>query len=233
MKARRGRFLLVAAFVLPLLSAVSLGLVSYRVSHTGTPTFTFLAWNLALAWCPLVIAAIAYLLHRFGAPKLALAAIIALWLLFLPNAPYLVTDFIHVRVAEGRLQLFDGLLLASFGLNGVALGYVSTYLVHTVARDRVGAPIAWLLVTVSIGASACGIYLGRVLRLNSWDAIRDPMLLPRLTRARLEDPFGNPDLIAMVSIATVLLFLGYIATYMGGRWLTAPPASRIRQARRS
>ncbi len=221
-----------AAFLLPLLSAVSLGLVSYRVSHTGTPTFTFLAWNLALAWCPLVLAGAIYWMHRTGAPTLALIVVASMWLLFLPNAPYLVTDFIHVRIADGRLQMFDAFLLGTFAVNGVALGYVSTYLVHMVSRDRFGGTVAWLLIAASIAASAVGIYLGRVLRLNSWDAIQDPMLIPRLLRARLEDPFGNPDFVAMVSIGSVLLFVGYAISYWGGRRLTGPASPQMRQRRR-
>lgn len=233
MKARHGRFLLVAAFFLPLLSAFSLGLVSFRVSHTGYPTFTFLAWNLALAWCPVVLAGAIYVLHRTGLPTVALAVVAAVWLLFLPNAPYLVTDFIHVRIADGRLQMFDAFLLATFAINGVALGYVSTFLVHVVARERLGGSVAWLLISGSIAASAVGIYLGRVLRLNSWDAIQDPMLIPRLLRERAEDPFGNPDFIAMVSIGSVLLFVGYAISYWGGRRLSGPSSTpQLRPRRR-
>lgn len=210
----RGAWFLAAwAAMLVALSTLCLGFIEFRIAHTGNRMLTFMSWNLFLAWCPVAIAFGAWVANRMRAPFALVAVLIGAWLLFLPNAPYLVTDMIHVRVSEGRLQLFDAAMLATFGLTGVALAYASIYLVHGIARERIGARAAWLFIAACMGAAAVGVYLGRILRLNSWDAVREPLLLPRLVAARLADPLGNPALIAFVVSSSILLLAGYMIVY--------------------
>ena len=110
------------------------------------------------------------------------------WLVFLPNAPYVLTDFIHLG-AEHRQ--FDAILLASFAFTSLALGFASLLLVQLVVTRAAGAAIGWFVALSSILAASVGIYLGRVLRLNSWDVVQRPGHLAEIVLARLEDPFGN------------------------------------------
>lgn len=226
-------FLLAWATTLVALSVLCLGFIELRIAHTGNRMLTFLGWNLFLAWCPVGLAFGAWVAHRLRAPLALVAVLIGAWLLFLPNAPYLVTDMIHVRISEGRLQLFDAAMLATFGLTGVALAYASIYLVHGIVRERVGARPAWFFIAACMGAAAVGVYLGRILRLNSWDAIQEPTLLPRLVAARLEDPLGNPALIAFVVSSSVLLLAGYMIVYWSSVRLSGANRVSRRQARRA
>ena len=97
-----------------------------------------------------------------------------LWLLFLPNAPYIVTDFVHLTARSTVPLWFDGVELSAFAWTGMLLGFVSLYLVHAVARHRFGGTAGWLGVLAVLGLVSAGVYLGRVKRWNSWDLITQP-----------------------------------------------------------
>src|SRR5690348_16299804 len=95
--AYRFRLLVLATLVgSPVLS---LGLWAARWVLSRNPVYHFLGWNLFLAWLPFLFAGAMYALYlRRGrsAPGTLLGALGIAWLLFLPNAPYLWTDLVHV-----------------------------------------------------------------------------------------------------------------------------------------
>ena len=135
----------------------------------------FLAWNLFLAWIPVAAAVAVYDLHRRGVGLSRLLPLAALWLLFLPNAPYLLTDLIHLGSRDAPLW-FDLVLFSAFAWTGAFLGFLSIYLMQVVVRRAHGALLGWALVGGSLLASGFGIYLGRSLRWNSWDFVTSPSL---------------------------------------------------------
>jgi uncharacterized membrane protein len=135
------------------------------------------------------------------------------WLLFLPNAPYLVTDLIHIRMAGEEFRAFDRAMLVTFAGAGLALGCLALLLVHLILRERVGSMLAWGGVLAACAASGVGVYLGRVLRLNSWDVLADPWLLPRLMAARAQDPLGNPELLVIAAGFASLFLALYAVLY--------------------
>ena len=113
---------------------------SSSASATTRPLdFRFLLWNLFLAWVPFVLALVVYDRYRRGTPLARLLPALVLWLLFLPNAPYIVTDFVHLSAARTPPLWFDGVELSAFAWTGMLLGFVSLYLVHAVVRHRFGA----------------------------------------------------------------------------------------------
>ena len=76
-------------------SAVCVATVVVRNHHAGNTFYGFLVWNLALAWIPFVLALLFYDGQRREMRTAGLAVLGALWLVFFPNAPYIVTDFVH------------------------------------------------------------------------------------------------------------------------------------------
>ena len=103
--------------------------------------------------------------------------------MFLPNAPYVLTDFIHLGTEHRQ---FDAVLLASFAFTSLALGFASLLLVQLVVTRAAGRAIGWFVaLVVAIPAASVGIYLGRVLRLNSWDVVHRPGHLAEIALARL------------------------------------------------
>src|SRR5437773_2170630 len=118
---------LVVLVGLGLASALCLALEGVREVRFGAPGYRFLLWNLGLAWVPLLLALPIYDRYRRGAPVRRLVPAAALWLLFLPNAPYIVTDFLHLVPGPRTPLWFDGLVMSAFSWTGLLLGFVSLY----------------------------------------------------------------------------------------------------------
>jgi uncharacterized membrane protein len=96
---------------------------------------------------------------------------------------------------------------------GVLLGFASLYLMQTVVRQWRGPVVGWTFAVVAIGLGSLGIYLGRFLRLNSWDALEHPSVIPRIAHAVARDPFAYQEAIAVTLLFTVALTLAYFLLY--------------------
>jgi uncharacterized membrane protein len=206
MSGRRLRTVL----ALGLLTSFDVALVAARVEYTNRLTYTFLVWNLFLAWIPFVLALALYDGARRRWPAAVLATLGLGWLLFFPNAPYMVTDVIHVGPSQGAPLWFDSLTITAAAFSGLLLGFVSLGLVQAVARRAAGAAWSWALVGGVLTIASVGIYIGRFQRLNSWDVVQRPHELVALARIRLADPLGNPKLIAVVILLTAFLSAAYV-----------------------
>ena len=169
------------------LSGVDLALViGFRLT-TGSGDLDFMIWNLALAWVPLV-AALALDDVR-STPLLLQLPLLGLWLVFFPNAPYLVTDIVHIDPSQhSPAGILGGVAIAAAAPAGLALGFSSLLLVERGLRDRFGAQAALGASVVSLVAASVGIYLGRVVGLNSWDVLARPRDVAAALHANALDP---------------------------------------------
>ena len=154
-----------------LASMAAMGLLIGRIIYAQHLRFVFLTWNLFLAWLPFLFAWIIYRTPR------TLFILGPLWLLFLPNAPYLVTDLIHLSPQYGVPVWYDAFMLFTFALAGLLLGLMSLYLMQLLVAKRFGEWISWLFVLFVLGMSGFGVYIGRFLRWNSWDVFTQPQTL--------------------------------------------------------
>jgi uncharacterized membrane protein len=190
-------------------SALCVALVEIRTHETGDPYYRFLVWNLILAWVPLALAVAAYARARRRVDPLV-AALLVPWLLFFPNAPYLLTDFIHL--GEGPAPLwYDALMLSAFAWTGLLLGFASLYLVQMILRRAVGATVAWVGVLGALGLASVGVYVGRFVRFNSWDALLHPVRVAEVVNEQLSAvPLRMAE--ALVAL-TGFLLVGYLAVY--------------------
>ncbi len=154
-------------------AALALGVLA-RVVSTQSADLTNLVWNLFLAWIPFVLAVGLYDGARRGMGTAPLVALGGVWLLFLPNAPYIATDVIWLGALSSGTYWHDPLLVATAAGIGLALGFLSLYLVQAVVSERLGRLAGW---TVALGAlvlSGLGVYLGRYERWNSWEVVTEP-----------------------------------------------------------
>lgn len=205
---RREALLLGSALILS--SALSMGLLAMRMLYSGQITYRFLNWNLFLAWIPLGLALAAWLLQgEARRPRLRVLPLLALWLLFLPNAPYLLTDLIHLAHRPPVPLWFDLLLLLSYAWNGLILGYLSLRLVQALFQRWMGAAAGWLAATAAIGLAAFGIYLGRFERWNSWDIFTDPFGVLATLFAGLANPATQIKPLAVTLLLGGILFAIY------------------------
>lgn len=166
---RRGRE---AAVVL--LTGVTLALWVARARWVGLG-LPYMVINLVLAWIPWVLGAVAVRARS----RRALALGLVPWLLFLPNAPYLVTDLLHLEPDAPVPHLYDVLLYGSFAVTGCALSWTSLSMVRERLGRELGAVRAELALLAIAMLAGFGVYLGRVERWNSWDVLGRPAALAR------------------------------------------------------
>jgi uncharacterized membrane protein len=157
-----------ALFCLAALALAGCGSVLTRQSR-----HYYLIWNLTLAVIPLVCALGIDVLARHGKERLAVALGIP-WLLFLPNAPYILTDFIHLQRSPTPWAWGHLLLLVWFSFAGLAAGIFALHIVHRCVTERLGPALGWAFVAGMSVLSGIGVALGRFQRWNSWDILHQP-----------------------------------------------------------
>lgn len=189
-----------------------------RVDRTGSLHYGFLLWNLALAWVPVVTAWFvqASLAGRRPYPRVALGTAL-IWLAFLPNAPYLVTDLVHLRPGRHVPLWYDGLMLGDAVLVGLLAGGASLRMVRGALSGR--WPLAGFLPWLAIPAAGVGITLGRFERLNSWELLTDPSRVFEALSA-----LGSPRAVVVSAVAAGLLAVAYLALDPP---VSRPPVERI------
>ncbi|HSV57170.1 MAG TPA: DUF1361 domain-containing protein [Magnetospirillaceae bacterium] len=182
--------------LLILLALTALGItgcltfLAFRVVLLGNPFYTFLGVNLLLACVPLGLASIQVILLRAVEPchwrSGFIAACAAGWLLFYPNAPYLFTDFIHLAektwirgdptrwLGVRGVLWYDIVMSGAFAFVGHFLGLLSMWVEGRVLDAAWGRIPARIFLAFAALLSGYGVYLGRFVRLYSWDAVLAP-----------------------------------------------------------
>jgi uncharacterized membrane protein len=195
-------------------SAACVALVAGRIVWTGNPHSAFLVWNLFLAWLPLVFALLAcdhY--HKSPGWNWRFFGFAGAWLLFFPNAPYIITDLIHVTPRIYQHYWMDLILVLLCALTGLVLGFVSLFLMQSLVRGRFGWLAGWIFIAAIAGLSGIGIYLGRFLRFNSWDVLTNPLELYHGIGNWVGEPFANPRSFAFPVMFAAFLFVAYVMLY--------------------
>lgn len=206
------------AWSLVLVSALACGMLVARVGWSGRRTFLFLGWNLVLAWVPYTVSLVHARLARGPQRRWGLlAAATAIWLAFFPNAPYLVTDLVHLKPRPPVPHWYDVGMLATFAWAGIFLAVYSLRNVHRAVERHVGSVAGWLFVGTTAGLAGLGAYMGRFLRWNSWDlAYRPHQLAPEFARRAIQ-PLEHPRLYGFSLVVGALLFACYVAVTAGAR----------------
>ena len=200
-------------------SLVCGGILVGRLYLAGDGLFVFMFWNLFLAWVPFALSVTMLHVERLGkASRLLLPALVIAWILFLPNAPYMLTDLIHLKARPPVPYWLDIAMLGMFGVTGMFLGVHSLGHVHAMVQERTGKITGWLFATVVTLLSGLGIYLGRFLRWNTWDLATHPVALQLDLANRLLHPTSYPRTWGV----TLVFGLSMLATYIAVR----PEAAR-------
>ncbi|CAK1228802.1 DUF1361 domain [Fructobacillus fructosus] len=180
-----------------------------------TPThFDFLMWNVFLALLPLDFA----LLVIVSRLKISQLVFSVLWLLFFPNTMYMITDFIHLQyistALDVRYQYFNYSVLAAGIFIGVFLGILSLeIMMRHFLKNRRGLVALFTLGVVS-WISSFGIYLGRFLRLNSWDVFTNyDLVISSIQNSISRHMFAFVGLFALAQFAILVIY------HYGGRLL--------------
>jgi uncharacterized membrane protein len=195
-------------------SAVCLALVLARIVWTGNIHYSFLVWNLFLAWLPLLFALLAREKFREEQGRTwRFLGLAGAWLLFFPNASYIFTDLIHLWTRFYRNFWIDLTLILICAFTGLVLGFVSLYLMQSVVARMFGRVASWLFVIAAAGLSSFGVYLGRFLRFNSWDVLLRPGKICRGIDAWMERGVPNMPSAAFPLLFATFLFIAYVMLY--------------------
>lgn len=197
----------------PLIALVGwcVGMLVVRMVYSRSVVNTFLLWNLVLAVVPVVASSLMALVdRRRGAVALKTVCFIV-WLVFLPNAPYLVTDFVHLTHYPPVPLWYDVALFGSFAATGALLGYASVAEIESLLRARFGSAWALAVSVASLLLCGFGIYLGRFLRFNSWDVLADPRTLGHQVVHEVVHPVSHPASWEVPAVYGFGLVLGYLA----------------------
>jgi len=194
-------------FLLLIFSSFCTGILLVRIIWTDQIRYIFLGWNLFLAWVPLLITLFLNGRLKAGSQnKFYFSVGLLVWLLFLPNAPYIITDLLHLKGNTHVPIWFDSILVFSFALAGLLTGLFSLYLAHRIIDRLFSEFIGWISIIACVGLAGFGVYLGRIERWNSWDLFTNPI---RLLTDSLQQA-TNPMAIKMTLAFTCLLLFFYL-----------------------
>src|SRR5687767_7738955 len=85
------------SWLLFILSVCCFSLSVFRIQVTQSPMYIFLNWNLFLAFLPWMFSSLLIINPAWQSRKIVVAAFIGVWLLFFPNALYILTDLFHLQ----------------------------------------------------------------------------------------------------------------------------------------
>ena len=209
----RNRYSIAVFVLLNLACLISVLLVVARVAYSDTGRHTGLVWNLFLAWIPFMLAYFAHLVSwRRAALYLVIPLIAFLWLIFFPNAPYMLTDLqdLSRRTFDAPLW-YDVIIVVWCSWTGMLLGVISLYLMQDIIIRRFGRLTGWIFVFVISGMSSFGIYIGRFVRLNSWDILQNPTEAAQEILGIVIDP--SMRLAAFTVLYTVFFLFVFLLLY--------------------
>ncbi len=188
----------------PLLLALAgnILMVIARIMYAGNLYYGFLLWNLFLAGLPLLISHKLYKNREIN--RVVLYGGLFLWLLFLPNAPYIITDLVHLYHRPPVPYWYDMLLVLLSVCNGLALGFISIHQVEMIIFRRNAERLIFPFRAIVMLSMGYGVYMGRYLRFNSWDAIINPIEVLKAIKNSMD--LGTAGFVLTFSFVTFILY---------------------------
>lgn len=153
-----------------LITSLAVTLNIFRIILWGKDSFVYIIWNIFLAFIPFFISCV--LLSLSGEKKLNSIIFILgfiFWLLFIPNAPYIVTDFVHLGEIRTVPLIYDIILLFTSAYVGLFLFFHSLFHIEQIIKTKYTVKKTSMIIFLIIFVVSFGVYLGRFLRFNSWD----------------------------------------------------------------
>lgn len=194
-------------------SLVSVGFFVVSALYHHTIADSYLVWNLALAWLPLIFAGgLLVVLKSWPWLSWRSLAVTVLWLVFLPNSFYLISDLVHLQSVAAANVLYDSVMFEMFIINGLLLGCLSLHIVHGQLLRRIQPRTASALIGLTLLLTSFAIYLGRVQRANSWNLLTNPARTLFDISNPIIDPRHHTDAFSLTLTFFVMLAVLYFAS---------------------
>jgi len=182
-------------------------LIAARMVYSGNWHYASLIWNLFLAFIPFALSS--WLLKLKSDSRRSQYTVLMAWLVFFPNAPYIITDFVHLGPGKAAPFWYDIILLFWASWNGLLLGFISLWKIEQFLSTRLSRKMVSLCIYVFILLGAFGVYAGRYLRWNSWDVIVRPFSIMRDLKHIALNPEDNLRTWAMTVTFALLMTTCY------------------------
>jgi uncharacterized membrane protein len=206
----------IAAFLLFIVMMLTL-----RISYANNIRYAFLLWNLFLAWIPFQLSVT--LTESANRNKWYSYFLLLGWLLFFPNALYIITDLIHLDESKSDVPVwYDAILLFTCSITGLIMAFVSLYQVETFLKKNVSARHTGKLVMAALFLGSFGVYVGRFLRWNSWSIITNPHTMLGDISSHLFMPFHHYKTWVVTLLLTCLFSLLYFTVKKLPGYLNEP-----------
>ncbi len=180
-------------------------LLVYRIVKSESLAYIFLAWNLFLAFIPWWIS---NGLKKKESLNFKHFPLFILWLLFLPNSPYILTDLFHLKLRDPFPLWFDLVLLLSFALIGMIVFLKSVKDMFKILKQYISPFYMAIITPFVFWLISFGLYLGRYLRFNSWNVVNHPFQLIRQSF----DVLLEKDTIGFTCLFSVFMWFLYYIT---------------------
>lgn len=195
--------------LLALFIAFIVVLISIRIAYSGTRMYVFLLWNIFLAGIPLLITK--YLCDNKVRTKWKQFFLLSIWLLFFPNALYIITDLVHLQRTSIVPKWFDVILVFSSAIIGLLMAFASLLKVEQFLDRQFSKKKVTFLITLFLFLGSFGVYLGRFLRWNSWNVVDEPFSLLSSILQRFVFPFEHLHTWSITFILTAVFYLLYLS----------------------
>lgn len=171
-----------------LLTIANLAILAVRNILVGDAVFDFLKSNLFIGSLPVLVIAIFLKEYKGKINTFFFWLITLLWVLFYPNAPYMISDLIHVNAdpldtTDTQLVVFDTLIIFSIAMLSVYYGFLSLKIMFNIFETRYSTRFAHIAIAIALILSCLGFYMGREMLslmklgngyLYSWEIFLEP-----------------------------------------------------------
>ncbi len=182
-------------------------LITARIAYSGSIRFIFIGWNIFLAWIPYALSN--YFVVYAKKEKWKQLFLFASWLLFFPNALYIVTDLIHLEESTNVPVWYDAILLFASSFIGLIMAFVSLLKVEHFLNGIFSKKMISVIIPTILFIGSFGVFLGRFQRWNSWDVLHNPLALTMDILKRCISPVDNMKTWVITIILTALYSLLY------------------------
>lgn len=206
------RFLQAHLFYPVVLSSL-LGVAFFTVRALWSDSFLhkYMMWNLFLAWIPFLCALWMASMYRRRASAWLYLLPFLVWLLFFPNAAYLITDLYNLDEFPPVPYWYDIGFFVTMAWTGLLLAVASLQIVQRMVKQSFGMIWSWIVVLVVVGLNGVGIYLGRFLRWNSWDVVTDPLAVIQDAITPFLHPIAYRQPVAIIIVFSAMLLVFYVS----------------------
>lgn len=203
------------------LTLVNLAIMVIRNIYVGEHYFGFLKSNLFIGSFPTIIIAWLIDMYHEKMGKLLFWFAVALWVLFYPNAPYMISDLIHndqsaAEKANPDLVKYDTMIIFSFAMLSVFIGFLSLKVIFRILIEKYNKRFAKAFIAFTLILSCLGFYMGRELisaiklgngYLYSWEIFLEPVQIIKIVWHALYPPQDHVPAYLMMLLFGVIQYM--------------------------